>query len=60
VEVCPVANQLNAGTLCVLGKYAKKPKDKVAISRITENGGYVYGDCEELRGEAIFSPTYNH
>ena len=37
-----------------------KPKHKVAISRLTENGGYVYQNREELRGEATFTPTYNH
>lgn len=37
-----------------------KPRYKVAITRLTDNGAYVYGGCEELRGEATFTPTYNH
>ncbi len=37
-----------------------KPKYKVAITRLTDNGAYVYGGSEELRGEATFTPTYNH
>ena len=37
-----------------------KPKYEVAITRITENGAYVYGGCEKLKGIATFSPTYNH
>ena len=38
----------------------KKPRYKVAITRITDNGAYIYGGVETLRGEATFSPTYHH
>lgn len=39
---------------------ANKPRFKVAITRLTENGAYVYGGCEQLRGEATFTQTYDH
>lgn len=37
-----------------------KPRYKVVITRLTEDGAYIYGGCEKLRGEATFTPTYNH
>ena len=39
---------------------ANKPKFQVIITRLTENGAYVYGGCEKLSGEAKFTSTYEH
>jgi hypothetical protein len=46
--------------MCRRVDMANKPKFKVAITRLTENGAYIYGGCEELRGEATFTSTYEH
>ncbi len=39
---------------------AKMHRFKVAITQITNNGAYVYGGCDEYRGEAEFTYTYGH
>ena len=33
---------------------------KVEITQITNNGAYIYGGCDENRGEAAFTSTYGH
>ncbi len=38
---------------------AKKHRYKVAITQMTQNGAYIYAGCDEYKGEAEFTPTYN-
>lgn len=38
----------------------KRYKHKVAITQMTNNGANVYAGCDNYRGEADFSTTYNH
>lgn len=54
------APQVNARVICSEEDMPTKPRYRVAITRLTENGAYIYGGCEEFRGEATFTSTYNH
>tara|TARA_R110001592_G_scaffold3525_25_gene20101 strand:+ start:13244 stop:13480 length:237 start_codon:yes stop_codon:yes gene_type:complete len=38
---------------------AKRHKFVASITKLTNNGGYVYGGCDDYRGEVEFSSTYN-
>jgi len=39
---------------------ANKHKYKVSITQMTDEGSNVYAGCDNYRGEAEFSSTYNH
>jgi len=38
----------------------KRHKHKVSITQMTNNGAKVYAGCDNYKGEADFSTTYNH